>query len=197
MPGTVARIAALALFAWAAPAAGSDDAEGFRLSQTCAGCHGPDGASPGATIPSIGGLDAAYLARALRDYRSGARGFYVMRIVAAGYNDAGIDAIAAWFAARPWRDTPVANDPALAAAGRAAADAMCAGCHGADGRGIGRAPRLAGQPAEYLIAAARAYLTGERADETAAAGLAGAGERDIAATAHFYAGLREADDRSP
>ena len=32
--------------------------EGFRLSQTCAGCHGTAGASPGTTIPIIGGQDA-------------------------------------------------------------------------------------------------------------------------------------------
>lgn len=181
-------ILSLAAFALAVGSAGAD--EGFRLSQTCAGCHGTDGASPGATIPVIGGQDADYLARSLRDYRSGARSFYVMRIVAAGYDDAGIDAITGWFAARPWRNTPVAGDPALAAEGKAVAAARCASCHGADGRGTENGPRLAGQPADYLVLAARAYLTGERADETAAAAIAAASEREILAAAHFYAGLR-------
>ena len=182
------RVFGAAAMTLAAGAAGAD--EGFRLSQTCAGCHGTDGASPGATIPVIGGLDAGYLARSLRDYRSGARDFYLMKIVAAGFDDAQIDAIAAWFAARPWRDTPVANDPALAAEGEEVAAAHCASCHGADGHGTANGPRLAGQAADYLILAARAYLAGERADETAAAALAAASEREIAAAAHFYAGLR-------
>lgn len=182
-------MAVMAVMATVAPGAASGD-EGYRLSQTCAGCHGTDGASPGAAIPVIGGLDAAYIARTLRDYRSGARGFYVMRIVAAGFDDPQIDAIAAWFAERPWRATPVANDPALAAAGKAVADSACASCHGADGRGTESAPRLAGQPADYLIDAARAYLSGERGDEAAAAALAAAGDDEIVAASHYYAGLR-------
>lgn len=182
------RSAVIAVLVLAAGAAGAD--EGFRLSQGCAGCHGTNGASPGATIPVIGGLDAGYLARAMRAYRSGARDSYVMKIVASGYDDAETAAIAAWLARQPWRSTPVANDAALAAEGAAIAGARCAACHGADGRGGGAAPRLAGQPAEYLVLAARAYLDGGRRDESAAAGLAGLGERGIAAAAHYYAGLR-------
>lgn len=186
-----ARIRPAALAAALILAAGAAGAgEGYRLSQSCAGCHGTNGASPGATIPVIGGLEAGYLARAMRAYRTGARDSYVMKIVVSGYDDAETQAIAAWFAAQPWRNTPVASDPALAAEGAAVAEARCAACHGADGRGDARAPRLAGQPAEYLILAARAYLNGERHDEAAAAGLADLGEREIAAAAHYYAGLR-------
>lgn len=181
-------ICAAALLLACAGGAGAD--EGLRLSRSCAGCHGTDGASPGAAIPVIGGLDAAYLARSLRAYRSGARESYVMKIVASGYDDAGIDAIAEWFASRPWRATPVANDAALAAAGAELAAARCAACHGADGRGAELAPRLAGQPAEYLALAARSYLSGGRADAAAAEGLAGLSDAEIAAAAHFYAGLR-------
>lgn len=176
--------------ALALAAVGAAADEGFRLSQTCAGCHGTDGASPGATIPIIGGHDAAYLAQSLRDYRSGARSFYVMKIVAAGFDNAGISAIAKWFAGRPWVATPVTSDAGLAAEGEAIAARKCAGCHGADGRGGALGPRLAGQPADYLVHAARAYNTGERRHGTAAAGHASASESDLVATAHYYAGMR-------
>ncbi len=186
LPAWIAGLAAT--LALAAAAAGAD--EGYRLSQTCAGCHGTDGAAPGATIPIIGGQDAGYLARSLREYRSGARDSYVMKIVASGFDDAAIDAIADWFAGRSWRGTPTANDSALAEDGKAVTDAKCASCHGDAGHGTERAPRLAGQPADYLILAAESYRTGGRTDEAAAGALAAVTEAEIAAASHFYAGQR-------
>ncbi len=182
------RLAVAALTLVFAAAANAD--EGYRLAQTCAGCHGTDGASPGAEIPSLGGLDARYIARAMRDYRSGARTSYIMKIIANGFDDAGTDAIAQWFAAQPWRPTPAAADPGLAAAGEAVAAAQCASCHGDTGEGGPLGPRLAGQPAPYLITAARAYRTGARTDEAAAAALTAAAEDEIIAAAHFYASRR-------
>ena len=59
----MAMLGVAGAFALAAPAAAD---EGFRVSQTCAGCHGTNGASPGDTIPILGGQSAAYLADSLR-----------------------------------------------------------------------------------------------------------------------------------
>ena len=88
-----ATVAVLTLALLAVPASADD---GFRLTQTCAGCHGTDGASVGETIPIIGGQSAEFLAEALRDYQSGDRGYYVMKIIASGYDDDQIDSIAEW-----------------------------------------------------------------------------------------------------
>ena len=59
--------------------------------------------------------------------------------------------------------TPAAGDQA---AGKAAA-ASCGGCHGEDGvSGSPATPSLAGQDAQYLVAALSAYKDGSRADDT-------------------------------
>jgi sulfide dehydrogenase cytochrome subunit len=164
--------------------------EGFRVSQTCAGCHGTNGAAPGHTIPIIGGQDAAYLAKAMRAYKSGGRGYYVMNIIAAGFDDAQVEAMAGWFAGQPWVATGTPHDAAKAAAGAAVAEAICAGCHGPGGEGTEVAPRLAGQPVEYLMLAAEAYRSGERSEQMVADVLGMVGGDDIEAAAHYYASLR-------
>ncbi len=164
--------------------------EGFRISQTCAGCHGTNGASPGETIPVLGGQNAAYLADSLRAYKSGDRDYYVMRIIANGFDDKQIDAMATWFADKPWVATDTAFDAAMAESGKSVADDACASCHGDGGEGTDTGPRLAGQPAAYLVLAAQAYKNGSRNHAAAAAALEGVSDADIQAASHYYASLR-------
>ncbi len=183
----MAMLGVAGAFALAAPAAAD---EGFRVSQTCAGCHGTNGASPGDTIPILGGQSAAYLADSLRAYKSGDRDYYVMKIIANGFDDNQIDAMSNWFASQPWVASDGAVDTAMAASGKAVADGACASCHGANGKGAGAAPRLAGQPAIYLILAAQAYKSGGRDHAEAAQALAGVSDADIEAASHYYASQR-------
>ncbi len=65
-----------------------------HLSDMCAACHGPDGVSHG-LIPSLAGLDPAYIASQLIAFRSGTRVGTVMNLIATGLSDADIDAIVA------------------------------------------------------------------------------------------------------
>ena len=164
--------------------------EGFRVSQTCAGCHGTNGAAPGETIPILGGQSAAFLADSMRAYKSGDRNYYVMNIIANGFDDQQIDAISNWFASQPWVPSDTSFDTGLATSGKAVADSACASCHGAAGEGGDAAPRLAGQPATYLILAAQAYKNGARNHATAAAALEGVSDADIEAASHYYSSLR-------
>ena len=164
--------------------------EGFRVSQTCAGCHGTNGAAPGETIPILGGQSMAYLADSMRAYKSGDRNYYVMNIIANGFDDQQIDAISNWFASQPWVPSETAIDTGLAAKGKAVADSTCASCHGTAGEGGDAMPRLAGQPAAYLNLAAQSYKSGARNHATAAAALEGVSNADIEAAAHYYSSLR-------
>jgi cytochrome c553 len=79
-----------------------------------------------------------------------------------------------------------------AAAGKAKA-AMCAGCHGANGKAISPTyPNLAGQNAPYLEAAMKAYKLKQRSGGQAAImyGMAGAlSDQDIANLAAYYSSL--------
>jgi sulfide dehydrogenase cytochrome subunit len=68
------------------------------IAATCFICHGPNGKSSGA-VPSLAGQDKAYLAAAMRDFKSGKRESTVMKKYAMGYSDAEYDDLAALFAA--------------------------------------------------------------------------------------------------
>ncbi len=184
---SAAASAGLALVMLAGPASAD---EGFRLTQTCAGCHGTSGASPGDTIPIIGGQSAEYLAEALRDYQSGDRGYYVMKIIAAGYDDDQIDAIATWLSEQDWVSSDTAYDAGLAAAGATIAQEVCDACHGRGGVGSDNGPRMAGQAAAYLANSGLAYKTGERNHPIASVAVGDIDDADIVAAAHYYASQR-------
>ena len=160
---------------------------GKAAAATCAGCHGDAGVSRTAGVPSLVGLDPKYLVAAMQAYRTGQRKNDVMKSMLASVTDAEIDNIALYYALqKPARaSTAAAGD---AAAGKSAA-AACSGCHGESGvSATATTPSLAGQDAEYLVAALAAYKDGSRVDE-AMSGIAGsldaAAAKNVAA---FYAG---------
>jgi cytochrome c553 len=159
---------------------------GKALAAPCAGCHGDDGISKLPGTPSLTGLDPKYLVAAMKAYKSGQRSSDAMKPMVAGLTDQDMSNVALYYALqKPARAaTPTGGD---AAAGKDAA-AACAGCHGDKGvSGNPAIPSLAGQDAQYLVAALHAYKGGARSDETMK-GLAAA--LDDAATknaAAFYA----------
>lgn len=86
-------------------------------------------------------------------------------------------------------DAQAAGDPA-AGEGKIAA---CAACHGSDGKATAPIyPNLAGQNAEYLVSALKAYRAGERGGGMSAMMTPQAqalSDEDIADIAAYYAGL--------
>ncbi len=87
----------------------------------------------------------------------------------------------------------VANAGGDAAAGKAKA-AVCAACHGANGKAaIPTYPNLAGQNEAYLVSALKAYKNKERAGGQAAimqGQVAALSDADIANLAAYYASLK-------
>jgi cytochrome c553 len=85
----------------AAPAAG-DAVKGREKTQMCEGCHGIEGwrtAFPEVyRVPRLGGQHAAYLASALKQYKSGDRSHPTMRAIAGSLSDADIANLAAYYA---------------------------------------------------------------------------------------------------
>jgi cytochrome c553 len=138
---------------------------GKAAAAACAGCHGDTGVSKTPGIPSLAGLDPKYLVAATKAYKSGQRKNDVMSYLAGTLSDADLNNVALFYALqKPARaQTPVAGEQA---AGKAAA-AACAGCHGENGVSANAAnPSLAGQDAQYLAVALRAYKDGSRSDDT-------------------------------
>ena len=81
----------------AGPAGAADAPLG---ASSCTGCHASVKIAD-SVIPRIAGRKAADITNFMREYRSGAWPSTVMGRIAKGFNDAQIDAIAAWFAAQP------------------------------------------------------------------------------------------------
>lgn len=81
----------------AAAAAADERAATQVLAGSCAGCHGPDGHSPGA-IPSIAGRPEAELRSRMEGFRDGTLDATVMTRLMKGYDEAQIAALAHWFA---------------------------------------------------------------------------------------------------
>lgn len=94
--------AAVAAFGAAIPAAAADLAAGkAKAAEVCVACHGVDGNSASAEFPKIGGQYADYLAKALRDYKSGERKNPIMAGFAAALTKKDIENLAAYYGAQP------------------------------------------------------------------------------------------------
>ena len=65
--------------------------------EVCVACHGVDGNSANQDYPKIAGQHPDYLAKALRDYQSGARNNAIMKGFAGMLKSDDIDNVAAWY----------------------------------------------------------------------------------------------------
>jgi cytochrome c553 len=99
-------IAVFAAGAASLPAHATDIAAGAaKAKEVCAACHGQDGNSANAEYPRLAGQHRDYLAKALRDYKSGARKNAIMGGMTAALTRDDIDSVAAYYASLP----PVVN----------------------------------------------------------------------------------------
>ncbi len=159
---------------------------GKALAEGCASCHGDTGVTSTAGSPSLVGLDPRYFAAAMKAYKTGARNHDLMKGFAADLTDAQINNLALFYGLqKPAKaKTKAAGD---ANAGKAAA-ASCGGCHGETGVSSNPAtPSLAGQDAEYLVEATKAYKDGTRKDETMKAPAQAVGDKALRDIAAYYA----------
>lgn len=80
-----------------------DPAAGQHKTSMCQGCHGIPGyrtAFPEVySVPRLGGQHAAYIVKALQDYKAGNRTHPSMRAIAAGLSDKDMADLAAYYAA--------------------------------------------------------------------------------------------------
>ena len=97
----VAAAALTAAMAGSAVAAPDLDAAKKKVQEVCAACHGADGVSPVADYPKLAGQYPDYLAKALRDYKSGARKNAIMAGFAQTLTPQDIANLAAYYSAQP------------------------------------------------------------------------------------------------
>ena len=79
-----------------------DPAAGKKKTSMCAGCHGIGGYKTVFPevyhVPKLGGQHAAYLVKALQEYKAGNRTHPSMRAIAAGLSDKDMADLAAYYA---------------------------------------------------------------------------------------------------
>jgi cytochrome c553 len=196
-------LARVALTGWALLAPGlSAHAEPPALHlQLCAACHGPGGNSQIPDYPKLAGLDAAYVMRQLSDFKSGKRKNPIMSQIVLTLDNDSLHPVAEYYSEQK-REPSAVTDAALAAKGKliftegivASAVPDCGSCHGADGSGDAKYPRLAGQHPAYVEKQLAAFKSGERNNDAKGVMAAVAqrlSEAEMRAVAQYLAGLKE------
>lgn len=173
------------------PVRGNKEAGEKLAKSRCAGCHGYDGNSINATLPSLTGQSQVYLTKAIGDYRDGKRTNSTMGTVAKHLSDKEIKNLSAYFASQKPQvvvgdnSTPGNFDPVGDGAKIAA---TCNGCHGDNGNStIQGIPSLSRQQPSYLTAAIKAYRDGERKNSTMQNMVASLSDMNIQNIALYYA----------
>jgi cytochrome c553 len=170
--------------------------KGKSLAAPCAKCHGEDGNSKVPGTPTLAGQQPHYLVAAIQEYHQGERATATMKSMLRDADKLELENLALYFATQtpvqravPARGDPKAGEPL---------SAMCGGCHGSHGVSADAAtPSLAGQDAQYLVKATKAYRT-TRKNWGMQRYVAGLGDKDIDNVAAFYAAQQpKAADKVP
>ncbi len=90
-----AAVLAFSVNAWA-----GDAGAGREKAKVCAACHGENGISAAADFPKLAGQHYDYLARALTDYKTGARKNPIMAPQAANLSRRDIEDLAAHYSSQ-------------------------------------------------------------------------------------------------
>ncbi|WP_196869449.1 cytochrome c [Polaromonas sp. CG_9.11] len=148
----------------------------------CIGCHGIKGYQASFPevykVPMISGQSAGYLSSALYEYKKGSRKHPTMRGIAATLTDQDIADLSAYYSVHGLvADAQLPDKPAKEAGAEVQAllnKANCASCHGANfNKPIDPSyPKIAGQHADYLYVALKAYKSDNGTNPNAKVGRA-------------------------
>ena len=133
----------------------------------CKACHGEDGNGTQPGYPKLSGQYADYILKQINDFKSGLRKDPMMSaMVQSAGNDQDLLDIAAYFASQ---DQMKGAKRVSSKAGEARFKEGCAGCHGANGKGLApdqsHAPVIGGQYKEYLSRQLRHFRKGARTND--------------------------------
>jgi cytochrome c553 len=160
----VLRIAfALAAAALAPVAAAQDAKAGEKKAAMCMGCHSIPGYQASFPeihkVPMISGQGEKYIVAALTAYKKGERRHPTMKAIAASLSDQDMADLAAFYAAEAGAAPPETVAAVPAEVAKLLQRGGCVSCHGANmNKPINASyPKLAGQHADYLYVALKAY----------------------------------------
>ena len=167
---------------------------GKTASASCAGCHGDAGVSKMPGVPSLAGQQQKYLLDAMAAYKGGQRKNDTMKAMIALVAEPAMSDVAHYYSLQAPKRTQSAgpgNAQGNAKLGQPLS-AVCAGCHGVQGvsKLTPATPSLAGQDAQFMIAALHGYNDGSRSNATMKSFAAGLDDAAIKNLAAYYAGLQ-------
>ena len=147
--------------------------DGEEKAAVCTGCHGTDGNNPVSEFPTLAGQHATYLAKQIRDFKSGKYRFNdIMESMVVSLTEQDITDITVFFSAQKAIAVGSDADEETLAAGKKIFNGgnskrhvtACAGCHGANAAGNEPAkfPALAGQHTDYIYKQLMDFKTGQR-----------------------------------
>jgi cytochrome c553 len=153
-----------------------DAAAGAIKAVMCGGCHGPDGNALAPIFPHLAGQRSDYVAKQLRDFKSGRRLDPIMAGMVVALSDQDIVDVAAHFERQQIRrgigePGPAARGKRIYREGRPETGVVpCIGCHGPNGEGFngsieGGFPALGGPGRDYLMKQLQSFRSGTRTND--------------------------------
>jgi cytochrome c553 len=160
---------------------------------SCFGCHGEDGNSRLPGLPSLAGLQPAYLRSALNAYLDGRRSDNIMVNFRHSLHDRQVNHLVAYFASRTRHKTDLPAKGSVQRGKRASR--ACVGCHGPNGNSLNLTiPSISGQNADYLVKAINGYRDGTRKSALMRDAVRKLSDRTVADLAAYYAAQTPAEE---
>ncbi len=134
----------------------------------CTACHSKDIANASFAYPDLNGLHPEYIIKQMKDFKSNKRASLFMGPLSTQVEDKDLEAIANYFSALP-RISDNTVDLNLAKQGEKIFNSgfpgrmdACTKCHGNEGEGTAKYPRINGQHPQYLVQELKRFKSGER-----------------------------------
>ena len=138
-------------------------ASASMLADTCAGCHGTDGASAGPASPTIAGISNDYFIEIMQGFASGEVPSTIMGRIAKGYTEDEFKAMPKHFSDLKFAAADQKYDAALAESGAKLHDTYCEKCHAEGGSSAeDDSGILKGQWTPYVRWSLADYIGGKR-----------------------------------
>jgi len=138
-------------------------ADAVMLANTCAGCHGTEGASHGPASPTIAGISKAYFVEVMKGFADDSIYSTIMGRIAKGYSEDEIKLMAEYFASKPFVKAKQSFDKGEADKGAKLHKNYCEKCHANNGSSAeDDSGILAGQWTPYLHYSMEDFQTGKR-----------------------------------
>ncbi|MCF8199594.1 MAG: cytochrome c4 [Sulfuritalea sp.] len=193
-------VGTIALQTEAAPVAKADSKRVAEIVRSrCSLCHGPEGESASAVYPRLAAQHPDYIVKQLTDFREGRRKSDTMSDMAKDLKDEEIAGLAEYFSGKK-AAVRQPGDVDFAAVGKFifqrgnpySGVPACASCHGPNGHGTQRLPRLAGQHRAYIEIQLKEFSKRERTNDNAVMHTVAAKltELETRAVATFISGLQ-------